>query len=57
MLPLRRIKQRPFVVEVGDMQVTALGTEFIVRKDSNDKPTVTVTEHSVKVESTELEAR
>lgn len=45
-------KQRPFVVEVGDMQVTALGTEFIVRKDGNDKPTVTVTEHSVKVEST-----
>lgn len=45
-------KSRPFVVQVGDMQVTALGTEFIVRKDRDTKPSVTVTEHSVKVEST-----
>lgn len=44
-------KNRPFVVQVGEMQVTALGTEFIVRKDTLSEPTVTVTEHSVKVES------
>lgn len=48
--------QRPFVVQIGDMQVTALGTEFIVRKEQGSKPTVTVTEHSVKVESTDSEA-
>lgn len=48
-------QQRPFVVQIGDMQVTALGTEFIVRKEQGAKPTVTVTEHSVKVESTDSE--
>lgn len=42
---------RPFVVQAGDMQVTALGTEFIVRRDGDTQPTVAVTEHSVKVES------
>lgn len=46
-------KTKPFVVQIGDMQVTALGTEFIVRKDNNEQPSVVVTEHSVKVESTE----
>ena len=46
-------KTKPFVVQIGDMQVTALGTEFIVRKDSDEQPSVIVTEHSVKVESTE----
>jgi len=43
--------KRPFTVEVGNMKVTALGTEFIVRTDHNLQPTVTVTEHSVKIES------
>lgn len=44
-------RERPFVVQAGDMQVTALGTEFIVRKDNDTQPTVAVTEHSVKVEN------
>ena len=43
---------RPFVVQIGDLQVTALGTQFIVKKEGNSDPSVTVTEHSVKVEST-----
>ena len=43
---------RPFIVQIGDLQVTALGTQFIVKKEGNSDPSVTVTEHSVKVEST-----
>lgn len=43
--------QRPFVVQAGELQVTALGTEFIVRKEADKNPVVSVTEHSVKVES------
>lgn len=43
--------ERPFVVQAGELQVTALGTEFIVRKETNKNPVVLVTEHSVKVES------
>ena len=42
-------KERPFIVVAGDMQVTALGTEFIVRH-TDKQPSVVVTEHSVKVE-------
>lgn len=43
-------KSRPFIVEAGDMQVTALGTAFIV-KHTGVQPSVVVTEHSVKVEN------
>lgn len=42
-------KARPFIVVAGDMRVTALGTEFIVRH-TDKQPSVVVTEHSVKVE-------
>jgi len=44
-------QQRPFVVQAGDMRVTALGTEFIVHKRENQDALVIVTEHSVKVEN------
>jgi len=49
-------KNRPLVVQAGEMQVTALGTEFIVRKAEDENPVVTVTEHSVKVESLQVTA-
>ena len=42
---------RPFVVKAGSMTVTALGTAFIVKHVAKKDPVVTVTEHSVKVES------
>ncbi len=45
-------KSKPFIVTAGNMQVTALGTEFIVRHESGEEPRVIVTEHSVKVENT-----
>lgn len=44
-------RQRPFVVQAGSMQVTALGTEFMVHKRENQDTLVIVTEHSVKVEN------
>jgi len=44
-------QQRPFVVQAGDLRVTALGTEFIVHKRANQDALVIVTEHSVKVEN------
>lgn len=44
-------KQRPFMVEAGEMRVTALGTAFIIRNEGDSAPTVTVTQHKVKVES------
>jgi len=43
---------RPFVVKAGSMKVTALGTAFIVKHAAKQEPIVTVTEHSVRVEST-----
>ncbi|WP_448547572.1 FecR family protein [Thalassotalea fusca] len=43
--------QKPFVVKAGTMKVTALGTAFIVSRTDKLAPKVTVTEHSVKVES------
>ncbi len=46
-------RQRPFVVQAGNMQVTALGTEFIIHKRANQDALVIVTEHSVKVENTQ----
>lgn len=39
---------RPFVVQIGDVRVTAVGTSFNVLRDS-DKVTVTVTEGVVEV--------
>jgi len=45
-------KPRPFVVKAGSLQVTALGTAFIIKHVDNQDPIVTVTQHSVKVEST-----
>lgn len=42
---------RPFIVDAGALKVTALGTEFMVNKHDKSKPSVTVTEHSVKVEN------
>lgn len=48
-------QSRPFSVKAGEMQVTALGTEFMVRKVSDSDPVVTVTEHSVRVESLAVE--
>lgn len=42
---------RPLVVQAGDMQVTALGTEFMLRREAGVDPVVSVTEHKVKVES------
>lgn len=39
---------RPFTVEAGDGDTTALGTRFIVRRNDADTD-VTVTEHSVRV--------
>ena len=47
--------QRPFIVQAGDMKVTALGTAFIVRYQQ-EKSSVVVTEHSVKVEAGEVES-
>lgn len=41
---------KPFTVNAGDMAVTALGTAFTVRFDNN-KASVVVTEHSVKVQN------
>ncbi|BDX04764.1 FecR family protein [Planctobacterium marinum] len=49
-------KTRPFVVEAGAMRVTALGTEFNVKKNAGNTPTVVVTEHKVKVENTQKNA-
>lgn len=49
-------RQRPFVVKAGNMQVTALGTEFMVHKRQNQDSLVIVTEHSVKVENTDNSA-
>lgn len=46
-------KTRPLVVQAGPMRVTALGTEFNVQKNNGIAPTVTVTEHKVKVENIE----
>jgi len=44
-------KARPLTVDAGLLKVTALGTEFMVNKHNKAKPSVTVTEHSVKVEN------
>ena len=44
-------KERPFVVQAGNMRVTALGTEFLVHKKDNQDALVVVTEHSVRVEN------
>ena len=44
-------KDRPFIAKAGSMKVTALGTAFIVKRVAKSDPVVTVTEHSVKVES------
>lgn len=41
--------ERPFLVEVGDQQVKALGTEFVVRMDASQL-TVTLIEGSVAVD-------
>jgi len=49
-------RQRAFVVQAGNMQVTALGTEFLVHKRENQDTLVVVTEHSVKVENTDNSA-
>jgi transmembrane sensor len=43
-------RARPFTVEAGDGSTTALGTEFIIRRDGADTD-VTVTEHSVRVQT------
>ena len=50
-------QNRPFIVKAGEMYITALGTAFIVRKQSDTPPTVTVTEHRVRVGSSEPSAR
>ena len=42
--------QRPFVVEMGDKRVTAVGTQFVVRRD-HDEIRVVVTEGRVLIES------
>ena len=44
---------RPFVIEMGNYTVTALGTEFIVKNTPEQAPSVVVTEHSVRVENIE----
>ncbi|MBU2892032.1 FecR domain-containing protein [Colwellia sp. D2M02] len=42
-------KNRPFIVQYNDLNITALGTEFYVRTHAQLQ--IQVTEHSVKVES------
>jgi transmembrane sensor len=43
--------QRPFVVRVGSKRITAVGTQFSVRRDSDDIQVI-VTEGKVRVEDT-----
>lgn len=42
-------KQRPFTVSTGEFDVTAVGTAFNIRRQSNDSSDITVTEGVVRV--------
>ena len=42
----------PFVVEVGDRKVTALGTSFVVRRDADQRIAITLVEGKVSVSGT-----
>ena len=46
-------RSRPFVVEIGGGQVTAVGTQFSVRKDGNETR-VLVTEGRVRIDRTDF---